>query len=125
MGWVVVQGLVTGQGQLRRAKAIAAAADLQQKVFGGMQQQDLQGGNCCSDLTVRGAGLGARLMLNGWREAGGSHPRRILEDKEGGELFRSGYLACRSCLSCSSSTGTWSSVLPSSCPPENRGGAKV
>jgi len=29
VGWVVVQGLVTGQGQLRRAKAIAAAADLQ------------------------------------------------------------------------------------------------
>merc|ERR1711990_365680 len=89
-------GLVTGASLcLRRAKAIAAG-DLQQKVFGGMQQQHLQGGNCCSDLTVRQTGLGARLMLNGWREAGGC-PRRILESKKKGELFGS---VSRGCLAC-------------------------
>ena len=84
-----------GQFCLRRAKAIGAA-DLQQKVLRGMQQQHLQGGNCCSDLTVRRAGLCARPMLNGWREAGVC-PRRISESKKGGELFRpvsSGCLAC-------------------------------
>jgi len=90
--WVVL-GLVTGSSLCpRRAKALAAG-DLQQKVLSGMQKQHLQGGNCCSDLTVRRVGLAARLIVNGWREAGGC-PRRISESKKGEELFRSGSSRC-------------------------------
>ena len=83
MGWVVL-GLVTGASFAREEQRQLQ----QQKVFSGMQQQHLQGGNCCSDLTVRRSGLGARLMLNGWREAGG-FPRRISEEKKVGEFFGS------------------------------------
>ena len=76
----MVLGLVTGASFAREEQR-----QLQhRKVLSGMQQH-LQGGN--SDLSVR-AGLGARLMLNGWREAGG-FPRRISEEKKVGEFFGS------------------------------------
>ena len=88
VGWVVL-GLVTGASFAREEQR-----QLQhRKVLSGMQQHLHQGGN--SDLSVR-AGLGARLMLNGWREAGG-FPRRISEGKKVGEFFgsvSSGRLAC-------------------------------
>ena len=89
VGWVAL-GLVTGASFAQEEQRQLQ----QQKVFSGMQQQQhLQGR---SDLTVRRAGLGARPMLNGWREAGVC-PRRISEGKKRGELFRSVSSGCLAC----------------------------